>query len=144
NFAIEPVQGEVADIELNIESFVDVSSIEMHINEIATYFIGISHLDKFSDNTGVFVDRIDRENFGHSSQCNVNAICPLGEKYPLQRQAALQQLLVMGGGVATCSGTMVNVVGNSVNDCKLMYLTAGHCDPRSSKNSSSFSQILLR
>lgn len=146
NFVTEAVQGEVANIELNIPSFVNENEIALNINNVAVYFEGIANLARFTDayDGGVLINAIDTQYYGRSSSCNINAICPLGEKYHLQKDAALQQLIPSRWGAFSCSGTMVNRIDNTPSDCKQYYLTAGHCEGSNSLNSSTFSQILLR
>ena len=59
--------------------------------------------------------------FGSSGACNMNANCPDGDPWDLQRRAAV---MLVSGGNGFCSGSMIN---NSLNDGTPYVLTANHC-----------------
>ena len=61
-------------------------------------------------------------NFGASSSCNVNVLCPLGSGWENERNSVA--LILKGDGSAICSGALIN------NTCNLnipYLLTANHC-----------------
>jgi len=143
-FAHEAVQGEKVHLELNIEPDVDVSAIQLHVDRGLIYFRSYEYLNQYASDESVRARPTDEDPFnleGSSSTCGINAICPLGVNYPIQRKSSVQFLLPAGGA---CSGTMINNTGNSEAECKPYLLTASHCEASSSVANSTFSQLLIR
>lgn len=144
NFATEALEGELATLELNIPAFVNEESIALNIEKVAVYFRAIDNLQAYKNNMQT-IDLYDDQLFKTSSVCAINAICPQGELYPNQRKAALQQLMEAGGGVAACSGTMINNLANTEQNCEQYYFTASHCEQSgTSRSDATFSRMLLR
>ncbi len=144
-FANEAVQGGIVNLELNIPPFVNQNEIKLHINQVAVYFRAVEYLETYKSKDGIdFI--YDNALLGGSSKCQLNAACPQGTNYQIQRRATLQQLIVSGGGLGMCSGSMVNMVGNSPGNCKTYYLTAAHCESSNSTSQSNpnINQIILR
>lgn len=147
-FANEAVQGGLLNLQLEIAPGVDPSAIQLHIDRSAVYFRGIAYLAAFAYDPAQLqeINYIDSALSGSSSACMINAACPLGANYQVQRKAAFQTLLPVGtqGAVALCSATMINNTGNTTASCKHYFLTATHCDDANSTTSSHFDQMLLR
>lgn len=145
-FANEPVQGGTVYLELDIDPGVDIQLINLHIDRSAVYFRRTEYLNQYADGFGKLetLDAVDSALDGSSSVCMINAVCPLGSGYTDQSKAVLQQLLPLGQGVAACTGTMINTTGNTTANCKQYFLTASHCEPSNSTNSSTFSQLIVR
>jgi hypothetical protein len=59
--------------------------------------------------------------YGSSQTCNVDINCNLGDNYPNAKRAVV---LILNGGSAICSGTLIN---NTAQDGKPYVLTANHC-----------------
>jgi hypothetical protein len=59
--------------------------------------------------------------FGNSGACNINVNCPEGADWAVEKQAVA---LIVNGGFATCTGSLVN---NTANDGTPYFLTANHC-----------------
>ena len=59
--------------------------------------------------------------FGNSGSCNINVNCPEGADWQIEKTAVA---LIVNGGFAACSGSMVN---NTANDGTPYFLTANHC-----------------
>jgi len=59
--------------------------------------------------------------FGNSGACNINVNCPEGADWQVEKQAVA---LIVNGGFATCTGSLVN---NTANDGTPYFLTANHC-----------------
>ena len=59
--------------------------------------------------------------YGKSGYCNVNINCEVGETYQAVKQAVA---LILKGGSAYCSGTLVN---NTAQDTTPYFITAYHC-----------------
>ena len=59
--------------------------------------------------------------FGNSGSCNINVNCPEGADWQIEKTAVA---LIVNGGFAACSGSMVN---NTTNDGTPYFLTANHC-----------------
>lgn len=59
--------------------------------------------------------------FGNSGSCNINVNCPEGADWQIEKAAVA---LIVNGGFATCSGSMIN---NTSNDGTPYFLTANHC-----------------
>lgn len=150
-FAIQPVQGNYVNIELNIEPFVNMNMIEMSINRAAVYFEGISYLEQYrNDKEGVLVgvDRFGLE--GQGAPCMIDAACETGD-YDVARRASIQTLYLntRGNLVSMCSASMINSLGNTPTNCKNYVLTASHCQSNSTTAlgdtvNSAFSQMLFR
>ena len=142
-FATEAVQGSEINLELNIEPNVNLADIQLHIDKAATYFRGIEYLLAFAGDLQ-FIDAYDDALTGRSSVCMINAICPEGNNYVNQRNAAFQWLIPEGQGVGACSATMINSTGNTGSTCKQYFLLASHCDGNNSTTNAAFNQVLLR
>jgi len=63
----------------------------------------------------------ERGPFGNSGACNINVNCPEGDEWGVEKRAVA---LIVSGGFAVCSGTLVN---NTSNDGTPYFLTANHC-----------------
>jgi len=66
--------------------------------------------------------RTEVANFGESSSCNINVLCPIGNGWENERNSV--SLILNSGSTALCSGALVN------NTCNLnipYLLTADHC-----------------
>ncbi len=59
--------------------------------------------------------------FGNSGSCNINVNCPEGADWQIEKTAVA---LIVNGGFASCSGSMIN---NTANDGTPYFLTANHC-----------------
>jgi hypothetical protein len=59
--------------------------------------------------------------FGNSGACNINVNCPEGADWQVEKRAVA---LIVNGGFATCTGSLVN---NTANDGTPYFLTANHC-----------------
>ena len=62
-----------------------------------------------------------RGTFGNSGKCNININCSEGENYQQVKRAVA---LILKGGSAHCSGTLLN---NTAQDGTPYFLTANHC-----------------
>ncbi len=154
-FAHEPIQGEVANLEINIPSSVDIKDIHLHINRALVYFSSISYLNKYKNDvppatqipiTGL-PDTLDLEGF--SSSCQINALCPPGSAYEIQRKATVQLIIAYDlefAEVGGCSATLINNTGNTPGDCKPYILTATHCETKNfnDTNALPFELMLVR
>ncbi len=69
-----------------------------------------------------------RGSFGNSGNCNININCSEGGSF---QQAKRAVALIIKGGNAHCSGTLLN---NTVQDGKPYFLTANHCMTTSPSN----------
>lgn len=151
-FACEAIQGDEILLEINIDVGVDLSKIKLHVNKGLAYFSGIEYLRKYSDNNTSFspVDATaDPYNWleGRSSSCMIDAVCPAGGDYEVQRKSTVQLVLPgANGSVALmCSGTLINNTGNTdTANCKNYLLTASHCESTGAENNETFSQYLIR
>ncbi len=143
-FATEAVQGGVINLELDIEPAVDISGIKLHIDKAAVYNRGIEYLQTYTGSDLQTIDAVDTALTGRSSVCMINAICPEGNNYAVQRNAAFQWLIQVGQGVGACSATMINSLGNTTSNCKQYFLIASHCDGSNATTNSAFNQVLLR
>jgi hypothetical protein len=142
-FANEAVQGELVNLELNIEPGVNLSDIKLHIDKVLVYFRSYEYLNQYliTDNDlgkPTDVDNLHLE--GSGSTCGINAICPLGVNYPVARKSTVQTVYIDG----LCSATMVNNTGNTTANCKQYLLTATHCEGSNSTTNTTYSQMLIR
>lgn len=150
-FATDPVQGSIAYLELNIAPEVNIEDIELHINEVASYFRGglkelYYYADESSDDYGILAED-DEIFFKSSSACMINANCAQSEGFENQKKSTVHTLMRSGMFVGTCSGSMIN---NAANDpdvqCIRYILTASHCEGTNSTGSSAVfsSQYIFR
>jgi hypothetical protein len=147
-FANEAVQGDVVNLELNIDPKVNLNDIKLHIDRALVYFRSYEYLGKYitagSEMAKPTGDPDDFQLEGSSSTCGINAICPLGVNYPIQRKSSLQVIIITATSGGVCSATMINSTGNTGGTCKQYVLTATHCDANNSTQNSNFSQFLFR
>lgn len=135
-WANEKVQGEVINLEMDIEAGVDLSRITMHINNAVSFYRAMSYLQPYTDNpdaTTIFT-------YGLSSPCEVNAICPLGASYPDQRLATVNIQYIKGNYEYAGSATLMN---NVRQDCTPYVMTASHVEPTNSTSNTTFSQWMF-
>ena len=64
---------------------------------------------------------VDRGPFGNSGACNINANCPEGADWEVEKRSVA---LIVNGGFAQCTGALVN---NTAQDGTPYFLTANHC-----------------
>lgn len=143
-FAVDVVQGDKVWIELDIEPGTNIDDIRLHADRAAVLHRGIEHLHRFAAISQQTLDQYDNQLNGRSSKCNINAICPQGADYADSRKATIQTMTPLGNGVGLCSGTLVNVTGNTAESCKPVILTAAHCESTGSLNDNQFAQTLVR
>jgi hypothetical protein len=62
--------------------------------------------------------------FGHSGDCEVNVNCPEGADWKNEKKGIARIILVAGGELYYCSGSLIN---NAKNDKTPYFLTAYHC-----------------
>jgi len=150
SFASEALQGEEALLELDIPAGMAPGKIGLHITGIAAYHASVDYLSRYGDKKGKPTDTDPFGLEGSSSTCEINAICPEGAGYPIQRKATLQTLIPVRNssgaliGLRSCSATMVNNTGNTVSDCKQYVLLATHCDGDNSLEDAHFSDWMFR
>lgn len=130
-FTTTLVQGDRVNIEMNIPAGVPLSSILFHINRVCANYRGamVDRLNEYynSDNNAPIVAKPT----DLAGSCHINAICPEGSPYFELKQTAAH--INMGGFV--CSGNLIN---NTSQDCKPLFLTASHCDDELGVTSSHF------
>lgn len=151
-FAHEPVQGAEANLELNITAGVAIEDIKLHINRALVYFSSVSYLDKYKNNglgetrTPITGQPDSLELEGSSSTCQINAVCPLGAGYEIQRKATVQLIIAYDNEFAEvggCSATLINNTGNSAGNCTPYILTATHCEGKNFNNSDALPYELM-
>lgn len=132
-FTTTLIEGNEVNIEMNIEAGVSLSSILFHIDRVCANYRGgmvdnLAYLFGSPDDNPIFAKPTD-----FSDPCNINAACPEGVPYPELKQTAAH--INMGGFV--CSGNLIN---NTSQDCKPLFLTASHCDDGNGTTSAHFNQ----
>ncbi len=148
-FAVEPIQGNYVNIELNIANNVDLNSIQLHIDKAAVYFEGISYLAQYADpNDDSRYLEIDRFRLqGSGSPCHKNAAC-VESDFDVARRATIQTLYVGGRGLSMCSAALINSYGNTETNCKNYVITASHCQSNADGfgefSNAAFSQTIFR
>lgn len=151
-FANEPVQGSQVNLELDIAPGVDMEHLSLHINRAAVYYTSISYLSQYASAGNDLEARPtgdpDPYGFeGRSSTCEIDATCPLGQDYPIQRKSTVQLIIPIDSSyVGLCSGIMINNTGNTTANCKPYVLTATHCEENnySSSNNFTFQNMFIR
>lgn len=140
-----PVQGHIAYLELNIQPDVNIENIELHVDNIGSYFRGaLPEFRYYADGDEPSVIGLyDNVFFKASSTCMINARCPEGNGFENQRKATVHTIITVstptGDYLYTCSGTMVNKIGNTTSSCTKYLLTASHCEPDNLKAGLRFS-----
>lgn len=141
-FATSEIQGNIVNLELNIEKGVDISLVKFHINAVGAFYRGENNLTHFyGDNNGESVLKPTG-----SSPCQINAMCPAGSSYSEQRKATAHILIrdPDANALGFCTGTLINSTGNSASGvCKPYLLTATHCDEENGRTDNHFSQWIF-
>ena len=142
NWANEKIQGDMAILELDIDANVDVSTIQLHIEQAGVFYKAINYLrtyavmpagSNFKTTGGPYFP------YDSSSACEKNAICdPYG--YPNERKATVHIEYISGGSLYAGSGVMVN---NVTQDCTPYMITATHIDPNNNTSNFAFSKWLF-
>jgi lysyl endopeptidase len=138
-FATEMMEGNVANLEIDIPAGTNINDIQLHIDRVAYFYKGIDFLSQYSDKSadGTAQKPTDDPWINGSSPCHINAICPAGASIPLSRKAVARIVVDAGGGFfGFCSATLIN---NTSEDCTPYMLTATHCDEDNSTENSHFS-----
>lgn len=147
-FAHEPVQGERAYVEMDLDAGVNPEDIQLHINKAACYFRGVDYLSAFrtSADEPVLLNFYDSLFVGINSVCMINSACPVAASYVQQSQSALSIIIPdeNNESFGICSATMLNNTGNSPASCKNYMLTASHCDYSNSMAKDRFNFALFR
>jgi len=145
-FANEAVEGGLVNIELDIESGVDIEAIQLHIDRAAVYFAGIEHLKPYYEIHAI--DQFDTAFSGRSSTCMTDAICPLSNNYTAQRDATFQAVIPVTfqgqQGLGSCSATMMNTTANAPGSCKQYFMVATHCEFTNAITDTAYAQIISR
>lgn len=129
SFRSDFIQGDAINIELNIPSGTNLDDIKFNINQLgASYRGGIAtQIAKVYGNDGPTLDATQADD-----TCHVNANCfGYGTTYYEAKQSTAH--IVMGNSV--CTGNMIN---NTAEDCKPLFITASHCEGRSSFSDATF------
>ncbi|RQO31209.1 hypothetical protein DBR32_04365 [Taibaiella sp. KBW10] len=146
-FITDAIQGSIVNVELDIDAGVALNTIQLHIDKAIVFHRAIEHLAQYTTAAGTqtIATAIDSALLGSSSVCMINAICPQGANYVINKKAAVQTLLPVTGGVSLCSGTLLNNTGNGIGACSNAYiLTASHCEATGSLNNATFNQMMIR
>ncbi|KAA5536430.1 T9SS type A sorting domain-containing protein [Taibaiella lutea] len=137
-FANEAIQGHIAHLELDIDADVAMDDINLHIEKALVYYASIDYLSRY-ENTAAKPTDGDPDPYnleGHSSTCEINATCPQGANYAIQRKATVQLIIPLdsSGQAGVCSGALINNTGNTPASCTPYILTATHCDLANNSN----------
>ncbi len=137
----DKVQGELMNLELDIDEGVDINAIQMHVNNVADFYRSTGYLAAYasdasstntaSKTTGTWFT------WDGSSTCELNAKCSIGNAYSIQRRASIAIQYPKGSYIYAGSGTLMN---NTRQDCTPYVLTASHVEPTNSKSSGTFAQ----
>lgn len=131
-FITEAVQGDVVNLEMNIEAEVDVAAIQFHIHRIGAYYRGVDDLTRFASDEATPATPLDEQST--TSPCHLDAVCAIAnvsaDQYKVPMGASVRILISsIGGSSGFCSGTLINNTGNGPNGtCTPLMLTASHCD----------------
>jgi lysyl endopeptidase len=137
SFATEKVQGDLVNVELDMDANADQSKVLFHINKVVQFYKSTDYLRVYStDEYDQEPDNYFQNNYGQSSACEINAVCPLSTGYSIQRDATIHIEYLLGKFVFAASGTMMN---NTRQDGTPYMLTASHVDTTNSSQSSTFS-----
>lgn len=108
------VYGENVIVELQIPISENKSKLQLSISQIVHAYRGLN--SKFEE-----LKAQARGPFGSSGACNININCPEGDDWQVEKKSVA---LITAGGMAVCSGALVN---NTANDGHPYFLTADHC-----------------
>lgn len=153
NFANQPIQGNTANLEIDVPAEVAVDDIVFHLNKVSAFYRSVGHLTKrYGDLQDATPAKPTAFPFdpGSAASCTIDANCPfsidLESDYEVPKNASVRILIAnqQTGIQGFCSGTLINSTGNSENgECVPYLLTASHCDENNSFSSSNFSQWLF-
>lgn len=131
-FTNEQIQGNLAQLEMDIPGNIAVEDIKFHIHRIGAGYRGFEYLDQRFATGSVLAERPTA-----SSPCHVNANCPDGDTEAWQKaKSATVRINIDDAG--WCSGTLLNNTGNSSGSCKPYVLTASHCDGANGRDDEHF------
>ncbi len=110
-FATSLIAGDAAILEY-FEPFVVKDTVILNISEINYAYRGVNIIST------------DKNGFGSSGSCEVNANCSEGNDWKLQKGGVVRINIRVGSSTSWCTGALVN---NTLNDFKPYMLTADHC-----------------
>lgn len=131
--AHEMVQGDVMNLEMDIQPNVDMSRIQLQINHVYGLYRGANEVNR------TFADASVQATYalGESDTCQVNINCDQARLWYTLSHAAAHIWITDGTSGGFCSGTLIS---NTANDCTPLFLTASHCDDANAYSSAHFSQ----
>lgn len=140
-WANEKVQGETVNLEMDIDAGIDVSSINLHINNVAVFYRATAYLQHYDMNgANLRTTATYMQHYDSSSSCEVDAMCAPGSSFPNQRNASVHIEYVSHGYVFAGSGTMMN---NTKQDCAPLLLTATHILNSQNNGNATFSNWVI-
>ncbi|MBA3827523.1 MAG: T9SS type A sorting domain-containing protein [Taibaiella sp.] len=133
-WANEKVQGDIVNLEIDIDADVDITNIQLHINGACVFYKSTEYLKKY-ETSASNLRTTNYYPYNHSSPCEVNALCSSG--FVNQRNATvhIEYLNAAHTLAYAATGTMIN---NTSGDCTPYVLTASHVEPTNSTLNSSF------
>ncbi len=136
----EKVQGELINLEMDIDPNVDISAIQMHINNVGVFYRATEYLTVFDDATQGSNYRLTTGPgfaYGGSSACEINAVCSTSVgAYTNQSNATVHIEYIVGKFIYGGTGVMMN---NTSQSCRPYILTASHVEPTNSTSNTTFS-----
>lgn len=133
--AHDMVQGDVVNLEMDIQPGVDLNKIQFQVNRVFGLYRGINRINN------TFGDAQIQATYGlgESDTCQINANCPVVTPwYALSSATAhiwITSADTAGATGGWCSGTLI---ANTKKDCRPYFLTASHCDGENSYSSDHF------
>ncbi len=135
----EMIQGDIINLEMDIDAGVDVKDIEFHITQLyglyrgATAYIG----EYVTPEEGDVVAKPTQYALGESDPCQINAVCPTAAPWEQISKTTAHIWITDGTTGGFCSGNLIN---NTSKNCAPLFLTAMHCDDGNGKSDSYFNQ----
>lgn len=133
-FSNQPIQGNVVNIELNIDPSVNIDDIKLEILSLGAYYKGVDADVAAFENNDIFANPINPPGvLNQSASCHIDVVCPQNGGEDLAKARSSEARIVAtngqaGGGIGFCSGTIINNTANTAANCKALFLTASHCE----------------
>lgn len=131
----EMIEGETANLEMDIEPGVDVSAIEFEISRMYGVYRGSNAFIRDYVSQDDIVAKPTEYAIGDADTCQINAKCPAAASWQQISKTSAHIWIPAGGGGGFCSGNLIN---NTAKDCAPYFLTAMHCDDGNGKTNSYF------
>lgn len=135
SMAHDMLQGDVVNMEMDIQPGVDLSKIQFQVNRVFGFYRGAGNINNTFGDASVY----GTYQFNEANACEININCAAAAPW-YTLSFAVAHIFITDGSVGDpkagfCSGTLI---GNTAQDCRAFFLTASHCDEDNAYSSGRF------